>query len=168
MPSKPIPQTRKTKTIERTSLQRAANAQGLLNLNPAIQAELVRLNALKRFFNEGRQNPIIARKENNARRAAAEVLREIQEEEGVAQAVPPQPQAPQPLALAPEDQARQPLPPRALDLAPPQVYHGPHTVVPFTNLELLDSPSVLSPYTGGKRSRKNRLKAKKSRKHLLR
>lgn len=163
MPSKPIPQTRKTKTIERTSLQRAANAQGLLNLNPAIQAELVRLNALKRFFNEGRQNPIIARKENNARRAAAEVLREIQEEEGVAQAVPPQP-----LALAPQDQAPQPLPPRALDLAQPQVYLGPHTVVPFTNLELLDSPIVLSPYTGGKRSRKNRLKAKKSRKHLRR
>ena len=178
MPRRPIPNSRKTKTV-RTPLQRAANAQGLLNLNSAIEAELARLNTVKRLFNIGEQRENIRLEEIRARQAAADVLREIQEEEEAERlrlATPALPPQPLPVALPAALPVALPvplpvaLPPQPLTLAvpPPPVYLGPHRVLPFTNLELSDSPIVLTPYTGGKRSRGTRRKSKKSRKHLRR
>jgi hypothetical protein len=153
MPGTPYPT--KISRTRRTSAQRAANARGLLNLGPAIEAELARLNALKRFLNEGHQKANIVEQETKAQRDAIALLREIQEEERD--------------ELEKLRLSTQVLPVHALPvpLPPPKIYLGPHTVVPFTNLELSDSPIVLTPSTGGKRlTRNKRRRGKKTRKHL--
>ena len=140
MPGTPYPT--KISRTKRTSEQREANARGLLNLGPAIEVELARLNALKKFFNEGHQKATIVEQETKAQRDALALSKEIQEE-------------------------RSPTKVQPVPLPPPKIYLGPHTVVPFRNLDLLDSPVVLTPSTGGKRlTRNKRQRGKKSRKHL--
>ena len=78
MPGKEYP-THSSRT-RRTSLQRAANRRGLLNLTPAIEAELARLNNVRRLFNMGQRNPRIVEEEGRVYQKAMALVRELEED----------------------------------------------------------------------------------------
>ena len=176
MPGKPYP-TKSSRT-RRTSLQRAANLEGLSNLNSAIAAESARLNALKRFFNEGHQNPRIVQEETRVRRKAEELVRELEEDArrdeaerlriagiyraAAAAAATSAREAIEARRLASVLLQGQRLPVQAIPVRPPEVNLGGILYtgnLPLNNTRL--SP-FLSHHRGGKLTRK------KSRKHLRR
>jgi len=166
----------RTKT-RRTPAQRIANRQGLLNLNSAIGIESDRLNALKRFFNAGQQNPYIAQEEMSARERAAELVRELEEdaqrdeaerlrlEDIYRTAAAAAATSAREAAVARRLQEQGlPVMPAAVNLSSSTRYFGN---LPLNNSAL--SPVVEYRYTGGKtRRRKNKSKSKNSRKHLQR
>lgn len=190
MPGKPIIKASKTKT-RRTSAQRRANRQGLLNLNSAIAAESARLNALKRFFNEGHQNPRIVQEETRVRRKAEELVRELEEDArrdeaerlriagiyraAAAAAATSAREADEARRLAslvlqgqgapvqPAAQVRSVASPVPLNLSGGPGVHYPGNL-PLNNSNL--SPFV--PLHGGRKTRRKVKNTKKSRKHLRR